>query len=88
MNPGEIIKYWEQCKMLFSADPSVANATISGGYWTRGGDPAYWFIRGSEQLQIEFWRKQGISANGINGIGPNNDMLDTYLNEAIKYFFK
>jgi hypothetical protein len=56
-----------------------APATITGGYGLRYSDPAYWSIRGSEQLQIEHFRKAGISGNSINGISPGNGWLSTFL---------
>ena len=58
---------------------TFAPATIPGGYWTRAGDSAYWAIRGSEQIQIESYRKLGISGNSINGIGPNNGNISKYI---------
>jgi hypothetical protein len=57
----------------------TAAATIPGGYTTRALDSAYWAIRCSEQLQIESYRKAGISGNVINGISPNNDNLTKYI---------
>jgi len=65
---------------------TVIPATIPGGYATRALDPSYWAIRGSEQLQIEAYRKAGISGNAINGIGPNNPKRDIYLDAARKLF--
>ena len=64
---------------------SYAPATIPGGYSVRYGDPSYWFIRGSEQLQIQYYRELGISGNAYNGISPNNGNKETYLNEIMKY---
>lgn len=61
---------------------TFAPATIPGGYATRALDPSYWAIRGSEQVQIEVYRKAGISGNSINGIGPNNPNLQKYLDAA------
>ncbi|MFV0506788.1 MAG: RHS repeat domain-containing protein, partial [Bacteroidales bacterium] len=61
---------------------TFAPATIPGGYATRALDPSYWAIRGSEQVQIEAYRKAGISGNSINGIGPNNPNLQKYLDAA------
>ncbi|MBP1223636.1 RHS repeat-associated core domain-containing protein [Flavobacterium sp. 1355] len=58
---------------------TFAAATIPGGYTTRALDSAYWAIRGSEQLQIESYRKAGISGNSINGISPKNDNLTKYI---------
>jgi RHS repeat-associated protein len=70
-----------------TAQPSTwAPASIPGGYSTRALDPAYWSIRGSEQLQIEAYRSQGISGNGMNGISPTNPNLGTYI-EAAKNLF-
>ena len=57
-------------------------ATIPGGYLSRHGDPSYHAIRGSEQLQIEAWRKLGLSGNKINGISPFNENLQKYLKAA------
>jgi hypothetical protein len=47
------------------------------GYNFRAGDASYWAIRGSEQLQIEYYRSMGMSANRINGIrsGSKNEKL-------------
>ncbi|AYB33473.1 DUF6443 domain-containing protein [Chryseolinea soli] len=61
-------------------------AYVPGGYKMRAGDPAYWAIRGSEQLQIEYFRSKGISGNEYNGVGPNNDKLNKYM-ETVKKFF-
>jgi RHS repeat-associated protein len=63
-------------------------ATIPGGYPSRGLDPSYHAIRGSEQFQIEMYRNLGISANSINGISPTNKERMTYLNEAVKQALK
>ncbi len=63
-----------------------APATIPGGYTTRAMDPSYWSIRGSEQLQIEYYRELGISGNGVNGIGSNNPNGSKYLDAARKFF--
>lgn len=65
---------------------TFAPATKIGGYSTRALDPAYWAIRGSEQLQIEAYRRLGISGNSINGIGPNNRNISKYIQEAIDFF--
>ena len=58
---------------------TFAPATVDGGYGKRILDPAYWSIRGSEQLQIEFYRNLGISGNDRNGISPTNDNLQKFL---------
>jgi len=66
------------------------NATIPGGYWTRHGDTSYFAIRASEQMQIETYRRAGISANSRNGVLPNNDNYSTYLkalSDAIRKSF-
>jgi hypothetical protein len=69
------------------AVPSTsAPATLPGGYATRALDPSYWAIRGSEQLQIEAYRKLGISGNSYNGISPSNPNLGKYIKEALKKF--
>ncbi len=57
-------------------------ATLPGGYGTRIADPSYHAIRGSEQLQIEMYRKMGISGNDRNGISPRNDNIQKYLDAA------
>ncbi len=57
-------------------------ATVPGGYISRIGDPSYWAIRGSEQIQIETWRRLGISGNAINGISPTNENILKYLEHA------
>lgn len=60
-------------------------ATVAGGYSSRYVDPSYWYIRGSEQIQIQKYRELGVSGNDINGISPINKKLLQYLWEAIKY---
>ena len=65
---------------------SYAPATIAGGYASRGLDPSYWFIRGSEQVQIETYRLLGVSGNRYNGVSPTNKNIKNYINEASKYF--
>jgi len=66
-----------------AATPSTwAPATIPGGYSTRFLDPAYWSIRGSEQMQIEGYRSQGISGNRVNGISPSNPNMNKYIEAA------
>ncbi|MFH7018681.1 RHS repeat-associated core domain-containing protein [Flavobacterium sp. FlaQc-47] len=62
-------------------------ATIVGGYGARIDDPAYWAIRGSEQIQIENWRKKGMSGNGINGISPTNQFINKYLRYGIELLY-
>jgi LysM repeat protein len=54
------------------------------GYQLRNSDPSYWAIRGSEQLQIEYYRSMGISGNRINGIRDGHKLRDTYLEYARK----
>jgi hypothetical protein len=54
------------------------------GYKRRDTDISYFAIRGSEQLQIEYWRSQGRSANRINGIRPGSDSDQKYRNAAKK----
>jgi len=53
-----------------------------GGYARRVDDPSYWAIRGSEQLQIEYYRAMNMSANRINGINLNSDKMQQYIDEA------
>jgi hypothetical protein len=48
--------------------------------------PNGWAIRGREQMLIQFYRQQGISANKINGISPSNSNIWNYLNAAIDAF--
>jgi len=62
-------------------------ATIIGGYGYRFDDPAYWAIRGSEQLQIESWRNRGMSGNSINGIGSGNQWIDRYIKYGIELLY-
>ncbi|MDL2141712.1 FG-GAP-like repeat-containing protein [Flavobacterium tructae] len=62
-------------------------ATIIGGYTTRGLDPSYWAIRGSEQIQIENWRKKGMSGNSINGIGPGNGNIIKYIEHGFRLLY-
>jgi hypothetical protein len=52
------------------------------GYKFRAIDPSYFAIRGSEQLQIEYWRSQGLSANRINGIRDLNPDKNKFLEHA------
>jgi RHS repeat-associated protein len=66
---------------------SSARAMVPGGFSTRAVDPSYWYIRGSEQVQIEYYRSRGISGNGYNGIGPNNPNIWKYLDSFTKYKF-
>lgn len=66
---------------------SSARALVPGGYSTRALDPSYWYIRGSEQVQIQYYRHLGISGNSINGIGPNNPNIKKYLDEFTKFKF-
>ncbi|WP_029272447.1 hypothetical protein [Flavobacterium sp. KJJ] len=62
-------------------------ATIVGGYGARYDDPAYWAIRGSEQIQIENWRKKGMSGNSINGISPTNQWINKFLKYGIELLY-
>jgi len=59
-------------------------ATKTGGFKSRLLDPSYWAIRGSEQLQIEYYRLLKISGNTREGIGPGNKKLSKYLKAARK----
>jgi hypothetical protein len=65
---------------------TVALATLPGGYISRLGDSSYWAIRGSEQLQIEFYRNFGISGNDRNGIYIGNKLKDLYNQWGKKLF--
>lgn len=62
-------------------------ATIVGGYGARIDDPAYWAIRGSEQIQIDNWDKKGMSGNRINGISPTNQFINKYLKYGIRLLY-
>ncbi|GGF09328.1 RHS repeat-associated core domain-containing protein [Flavobacterium limi] len=62
-------------------------ATVDGGYTNRLGDPSYWSIRGSEQLQIEYWYARGMSGNSIWGIGINNGNLPKYIEYGLRLLF-
>jgi len=62
-----------------------ARATMPGGYNSRWSDPAYWYTRGAEQVQIVYYRKLGISGNSINGISPVNPKLWDYLSSFLDY---
>lgn len=62
-------------------------ATMPGGYISRYGDSSYWAIRGSEQIQIENWRKKGMSGNSINGISPANQLINKYLKYGIELLY-
>lgn len=61
------------------AELSVFITASKDGYGPRISDPAYWAIRGVEQLQIMSNREKGIDGNIRNGIGFTNDMALTYL---------
>ncbi len=63
-------------------------ATRTGGYDSRIGDPSYWSIRGSEQLQIEYWHARGMSGNSIWGIGINNDALSKFIEYGLRLLFQ
>jgi hypothetical protein len=90
-NPINIVKQRDSNHHMKGFGPAVlstfAPATIPGGYAIRAIDPAYWAIRGSEQLQIESYRRAGNSANSINGISPNNDNILKYLEWGTKFNF-
>jgi hypothetical protein len=58
---------------------TAAQSLKIGGYITRFDDPAYWAIRGSEQIQINLYKSQGRSANSINGISPSNGLLSKFM---------
>ena len=62
-------------------------ATVIGGYYSRALDSSYWSIRGSEQLQIEYWKEKGMSGNSINGIGPNNPNILKYIEYGIRLLY-
>lgn len=69
-----------------AAKVSTSAQALYPSYAARLGDPAYFAIRGSEQLQIEAWRKLGLSANRYNGISPTNGRIDLYIREALRRF--
>ena len=58
---------------------TFAPATIDGGYGKRYVDPAYWSIRGSEQIQIEAYRNLGLSGNDRNGISPSHKFVEQFM---------
>ena len=62
---------------------TVFNSTLPGGFGMRSLDPAYSAVRASEQKQIEYYQKLGVSGNFINGISPNNKLRETYF-EALQ----
>ena len=82
-DPNSIVKARDVGHHMKGYGPATlstfAGASVAGGYATRAIDPSYWTIRGSEQLQIEGYRKAGISGNAINGIGPKNGNLNKYI---------
>jgi len=47
---------------------------------------SYAAIRGREQQLIDYYRSQGISANVLNGIGPDNPNRGRYLQVAFDMF--
>lgn len=89
--PDQIVKERDYNHHMKGFGPAVLSsfvpAGIPGGYSTRALDPSYWFIRGSEQLQINHYISLGISANSINGIGPNNPNIGKYIQEASRFIF-
>ncbi len=82
-SPEQIVRNRDSGHHIKGYGPAVlstfAPAMIDGGYGKRLLDPAYWSIRGSEQLQIEMYRRLGISGNDRNGIGPNNEDIEKFL---------
>jgi RHS repeat-associated protein len=56
----------------------VASTKIEG-YSNRSTDPAYWAIRGVEQLQINYHTIQGNSANTRAGIYQFNENIQKYM---------
>ena len=56
----------------------VASASATG-FINRAGDPSYWAIRGTEQLQINYYTLQGRSFNFRNGIYEFNTNLLKYI---------
>jgi RHS repeat-associated protein len=91
-DPISIVERRDKNHHMVGYGPAIlstfARATIGGGYDYRGLDPSYWSIRGSEQLQILYYRNLGISGNTINGIGPKNKYIDKYLEWGSKFVKK
>ncbi|UBM60050.1 hypothetical protein LAG90_05245 [Marinilongibacter aquaticus] len=65
---------------------TAAQSVVPLGFASRLNDPAYWAIRGSEQLQIEAYRQMGVSGNARNGIGITNRELSKCINWGSKFF--
>jgi hypothetical protein len=82
-NPEQIVRNRDASHHIKGYGAAVLSssvpATISGGYGKRLLDTSYWAIRGSEQIQIEHYRKLGISGNARNGISPTNEELVKYI---------
>ncbi|WP_316634951.1 RHS repeat-associated core domain-containing protein [uncultured Flavobacterium sp.] len=62
-------------------------ATKPGGYSSRLLDSSYWAIRGSEQLQIDYWRSKNMSGNIREGIGAGNENITKYINWGIRLLY-
>jgi RHS repeat-associated protein len=82
-SPDQIVRNRDAQHHVQGYGPAVLStvlpATIIGGYRSRLLDQSYWATRGAEQFQIEKYRQQGISGNGINGISPNSKFVNKYL---------
>jgi hypothetical protein len=73
---------------------NIANRDSRHAYNARGFGPAQLdqsstsaeAIRGREQQLINYYRDQGISANQINGINPNDPKYESYLQLALTKF--
>jgi hypothetical protein len=61
-----------------SVVPTIAAESLTGSYDTRDFDPAYYFIRGAEDIQIKIYKEEGNSGNAIMGISESNQKKDVY----------
>jgi RHS repeat-associated protein len=87
-DPASTVKKRDATHHIKGYGPAILSTAAQSaaplGFATRINDAAYWAIRGSEQLQIEHYRKMGISGNSMNGISPLNDNLTKFLDWGSK----
>jgi hypothetical protein len=89
-DPASIVRKRDAIHHIKGYGPAIlstaAQSAVPLGFASRINDPAYWAIRGSEQIQIEIYRKMGISGNIRNGIGPLNRELNKFMEWGSKLF--
>ena len=87
-DPASTVKKRDATHHIKGYGPAILSTAAQSaaplGFATRINDAAYWAIRGSEQLQIEHYRKMGISGNSMNGISPLNANLIKFLDWGSK----